>query len=65
MWHLGFEAQFGHPLSARAYLNEDFMQHIKEVGEAYRYNVAAVKRSQVVAERYATGKCLELQIKHS
>jgi hypothetical protein len=65
MWHIGFEAQFGHPSSARTYLNEDFMQHIKEVGEACRYNVAASKRSQVVAERFALGKCLELQIKYS
>ena len=65
MWHIGFESQFGHPSSARTYLNEDFMQHVKEVGEACRYNVAAVKRSQVVAERFALGKCLELQIKHA
>ena len=63
MWHIGFEAQFGHPSSARTYLNEDFMQHIKEVGEACRYNVNAVNRSQIVAERFALGKCLELQIK--
>jgi hypothetical protein len=41
------------------------MQHVKEVGEACRYNVAAVKRPQVVAERFALGKCLELQIKHA
>ena len=65
MWHIGFEAQFGHPSAARTYLNEDFMQHIKEVGEACRYNVAAAKRSQKVAERFAMGKCLELQINNS
>jgi hypothetical protein len=65
MWHIGFEAQFGHPSSARTYLNEDFMQHVKEAGEACRFNVAAAKRSQVVAERFAMGKCLELQIKHA
>ena len=60
MWHCGFESQFGHPSSARTYLNEDYMQHVKAVGMANRYAVAASRRSQTIAERIVLGRSLEL-----
>ena len=62
VWHVAFEAQFQHPSSGRTYINESYMGHIKEVGMANRFAIAASRRSLTICERVALGRSLELLI---
>ena len=62
LFHLGFESQFAHPSSVRAYINEDFMQHMRAVGMAQRHAVPSYCRCLTVCERVALGRSFKLFI---
>jgi hypothetical protein len=65
LWHVAYESAYGHPSSARTYLNEDYMQHVKLIGMANRYAISASRRSLTIAERVALGRSMELFLKAS
>ena len=59
LWHVGLESKYSHPASGRTYINEDYMQKAKAVGESCRHRVAAHKRSAAVASKIALGRSLD------
>jgi hypothetical protein len=60
IYHVGFEAQFQHPSSARCYINEDFVRLLQQCGLSNRHAIPADRRALTVVNKYPMGKSLDL-----